>query len=267
MEQLACQFGDNSIQEGFGVFPRLLLLLSLLAAAALAQNNSVGHIDGVVVNQATGEPVKKAMVFLYDLNVIYGTNGPSRYSTSADLNGGFAIDQITPGRYTIVADRPGFLPETYRVSGTSSIMIGPGQSLGGLRLQLAPQGSISGRVLDEDGDPITDVRLQVQKWSVINGVRRLNGAGRGNDSADDQGNFRISGLDPGRYIISATYYHYTRVFNREPVPAYADLLSQRHRCGAGDQHSSRARGRCAWHRDPLAQGADVYSQREDGRRR
>jgi hypothetical protein len=203
---------DNLDQETVGMFPRLLFLVSVLPAVAFAQANSAGRIDGVVVNQVTGDPIKKATVFLHNMNLIYGKNGPSSYSAATDSNGGFAIDQITPGRYTITADRPGFLPDTYRVSGTSSIAIGPAQSPGSIRLRLTPQGSISGRVVDEDGDPITDVQLQVQRWTVSNGVRRLIGVTRGAEHVDEHGNFRISGLDPGRYILSASYTHFVRTF-------------------------------------------------------
>jgi hypothetical protein len=209
-------------QGGSGAPLRLLVLLLSLAVAAVAQTNSAGHIDGVVVNQLTGEPIKKATVYLHDMNLIYGTNGPSHYSAATDSNGRFTIDQIKPGRYAITADRPGFLPDAYRVSGTSSIPIGPGQSLGSIRLQLTPLGSISGRVLDEDGDPITDVQLQVQQWSVVDGVRRLNGTSHFGDRVDEQGNFRISNVDPGRYVLSASFNHFTRgVFGgNDGGPAY-----------------------------------------------
>jgi Carboxypeptidase regulatory-like domain len=75
----------------------LLAVLALAPARADAQT-----VYGVVVADATGEPVAGAMVLLAD------TLGLSRGSALADSLGRFAITARTPGRYTLAAERVGY---------------------------------------------------------------------------------------------------------------------------------------------------------------
>ena len=71
-------------------------------------------------------------------------------------------------------------------------------------IALTAQGVISGRVTDEGGDPLPGgVQVQVSRWrwDTQTGVRTLTQVKQ--TSADDQGNFRLSGLGAGTYYLSA----------------------------------------------------------------
>src|SRR5260370_16395969 len=68
---------------------------------------------------------------------------------------------------------------------------------------ITTQGVIAGHVVDEDGDPLTEVRVQAMRWTTTNGVRRLEY--RQQMPVDAQGNFRIGNLPAARYVLSADF--------------------------------------------------------------
>ena len=70
-------------------------------------------------------------------------------------------------------------------------------------LQLAAV--ITGRIVDEFGDPVTNVRVAPMRYQFINGERRIQQAGGGGTMTNDLGEYRIYGLLPGQYFVSATY--------------------------------------------------------------
>jgi hypothetical protein len=70
-----------------------------------------------------------------------------------------------------------------------------------LNLALFPQAVITGRVVDEDGDPIIGVQVQGMKQSWLRGKLRL--MPQGGASTNDLGEFRIGSLQPGKYFIAA----------------------------------------------------------------
>ena len=68
-----------------------------------------------------------------------------------------------------------------------------------------PRGSlITGRVVDEFGDPATDVQVSALRYQFVQGTRQLTAAGRV-VTTNDIGEYRLFGLSPGQYFVSATY--------------------------------------------------------------
>ena len=70
-------------------------------------------------------------------------------------------------------------------------------------LALTRGGAIHGRVIDEFGEPIAGTRVQVLRSRMVRGQRRLQGMGPG-DQTDDTGEFRVYGLPPGDYYVTAS---------------------------------------------------------------
>lgn len=68
---------------------------------------------------------------------------------------------------------------------------------------MAPGGVITGRVIDEYGEPVSDVFVSAQRQQFVNGTRRPMQAGSPS-SSNDIGEFRIYGLAPGEYYIAAS---------------------------------------------------------------
>jgi hypothetical protein len=132
----------------------------------------------------------------------------SRLATT-DAQGRFEIRELPAGRYSMTASKGGFVTLQYgqrrpTESGTP-IELGDGQTLDKLLIGL-PRGSvISGRITDEFGEPMANASVVAMRYGYQAGVRRLLPAGGGNsrDSTDDQGQYRLFGLPPGDYFVSA----------------------------------------------------------------
>jgi protocatechuate 3,4-dioxygenase beta subunit len=161
-------------------------------------------VTGRVTNALTGEPVKKADVHLDYTNQKMRMSGPQGYGGQADADGRFRFEAVEPGEYSLTADRPGFLRSSYgsrapNQAGTN-LALAPGQQVSDLNVRLFPQAAISGRVVDEDGDPVeARVQIYVAQWG--HGRQRVQP--RGGSMSDDLGEYRISNLRPGKYYVCA----------------------------------------------------------------
>jgi len=175
-------------------------------------------IEGQVVNAQTGEPLKKAHVRLF------GNDGQqnNNYSTTTDAGGHFVIQEIDPGTYTVFAERNGFTQAQYGVRGTSRgampLPLGAGQRMRDVNFRLVPFGVIAGRVLDEDGEPVEHVLVTATRYAH----GRNQGAQAGNAGhTDDLGEYRIFGLEAGKYYLSATYRQQNMMAAQDRTPAGA----------------------------------------------
>ena len=156
-------------------------------------------IEGQVLNAQTGEPVKKARVR------VTGSSQPGRvFSAASDAGGRFTIEEIEPGTYSMFAERNGFVQAQYGAGWNrvpALLVLSPGQRLRDVSFRLVPQGVITGRVVDEDGEPVEHVQVSATR-RIRSG--RPNGQ-TGFAQTDDQGEYRIFGLEAGKYFLSAIY--------------------------------------------------------------
>src|SRR4029079_8964196 len=79
-------------------------------------------------------------------------------------------------------------------------------------LRLVRGGVVTGRIGDEDGEPLTRALVTVQRYQYLRGERQLQPAG--GDQTDDRGQYRVFGLRPGDYYISATNAGLTQLIGR-----------------------------------------------------
>src|SRR6202011_1394836 len=163
-------------------------------------------IEGAVLNAATGEALKKVNVVARPLGRP-GSGAGAGASAVLDAAGHYKIEGIDPGRYTLMANRTGFVNQTYGAKGPNRpgtpLTLTPGQNMKDATFKLTPHGVVTGRVLDEDGDPMANVMLQCQRYVYNRGKKQLMPAGGGN--TNDLGEYRIFGLAPGKYYLSAQY--------------------------------------------------------------
>jgi protocatechuate 3,4-dioxygenase beta subunit len=177
---------------------RLHLAIIISAVFALAQQ-PFSSIDGHVTD-ANGQPLRKAGV---TLRAVGPGGGP--YSADTDAAGKFSFDEIKPGGYSLEVERPGYLRKFYRAEPHetfSTIALAPGQRRE-FDITLARAASISGRVFDQDGDPVAKVPVRLlhrmyQPSPNLNYGRTL--------YTDDSGKYEIPGLPPGEYYLSAGVY-------------------------------------------------------------
>jgi hypothetical protein len=93
-----------------------------------------------------------------------------------------------------------------------------------LNIALFPQCVISGRVVDEDGDPVQAmVQVFVVAWK--HGKQRLEP--RGGTSTSDIGEYRVSELPPGKYYVSAQSRFRMGASELPAIPGKADMREVR----------------------------------------
>lgn len=164
-------------------------------------SNSVqqpGSMDGQVTNSVTGEPVGNAFVRLMALRYRSGIRNQPQTSSQAD--GTFHFDSIPPGNYVITAERDGFVSNQLN-SASKIVSIAPGQALNGVAVSLTPQGSIAGRVEQEDGTPVPFARVEALAAVTTRGLMSFKLYSTA--AADKTGKFALAKLPPNDYYVVA----------------------------------------------------------------
>jgi hypothetical protein len=179
----------------------LPVAVCLCCGLAPAQDDRAA-IEGQVLNGVTGEPLKKTAV---TLQTIGSTRGQPTV-TVTDAGGQFAIQDIDPGRYVLSAERNGFVRQSYGSRSSNrpgtTLTLERGKRVTDIVIKLMPQGVITGRIVDEDNDPIFNVTVQTLRYGYTQGKRQLVPASA--EQSNDLGEYRIHGLPAGKYYVIAT---------------------------------------------------------------
>ena len=157
-------------------------------------------ITGTVLIRSSGEPIADASVTLYESTLPDG-----RMSTTTDRQGRFQFSDLAPGRYTVGAARTGFVNVTfgerhYGLGGRAFALREAEHR--DIRIPLPRPSVITGRVLDEHGNPAIRASVRALHLSLAYGYRRADSYGYGD--TDDNGVFRIQSLTPGDYAVCAS---------------------------------------------------------------
>jgi hypothetical protein len=125
---------------------------------------------------------------------------------TTDGDGLFTLTDLSAGEYRLTVSRTGFTSMVFGqrrpLEPASAIDLSEGESFTA-NLALTRGGAIHGRVADEFGEPIAGTRVQVLRSRMVQGQRRLQSMGPG-DLTDDTGSFRVYGLPPGDYYVTAS---------------------------------------------------------------
>ena len=163
-------------------------------------------VSGRVTNALTGEPVRKATLRLTRNNVVSAVSvpgPPQGYSATSAADGSFRFENVEPGTYNLAGDRNGFLPTQYgaRSYGQrgSAITLSAAQQMTDFIFALTPQAVISGKVVDQDGDPVPNAMVQLVGQSWQHGKLRY--TMRNGNSTNDLGEYRIANVTPGKYYL------------------------------------------------------------------
>jgi protocatechuate 3,4-dioxygenase beta subunit len=179
----------------------LAALFSILLPTAHANQSTTPTavatvtIHGSVLADPGGQPIRKANIHLNPR----GRPSPADYDTTTDAEGQFTIDNVQTGRYGVRIERPGFVQSA--IGRSAYIYVQTDTAKAAFIFRMQPAAVIVGKILDADGDPIGDVAVTAQRVDSRPGSLPLQSQGSG--LANDLGEFRISGLRPGRYTITA----------------------------------------------------------------
>jgi hypothetical protein len=156
-------------------------------------------IKGLVTAADTGAPVRGAEVRL-------SSRASYNRLVTTDGEGLFHLRDLPAGDYRLTVSRTGFTPLVFGqrrpLEVPTAIQLDEGEAFTA-NLALTRGGAIHGRVLDRFGEPIPGTRVQVLRSRMIRGQRRLQSMGPG-DQTDDTGEFRVYGLPPGDYYVTAS---------------------------------------------------------------
>ena len=222
---MMCRRGSGSLLGADVAFLLSLALSTLLLAPSRAaaqgptQSSADGtqkrdecRIAGMVVKLAGSEPLTKAAVHLQSME-----DRTRTISVVTNAGGRFELKGIDPGRYRLTVSRVGFVTQDYgqkRSDDPGAVLtLRPGQDLKDLLFRLIPSGVIAGRILDEDGEPLPSVSVTVAQEVYSDGKRTL--AMGATVETNDLGEYRLFGLSPGRYFVSAVYPRWSRLAGSE----------------------------------------------------
>ncbi|HTS78184.1 MAG TPA: carboxypeptidase regulatory-like domain-containing protein [Bryobacteraceae bacterium] len=185
----------------------ILRLFCALASVALGQPAGTGKIAGTVIDAANGDPVRKVIVTL----TWHGT--PRSWATTrSDGSGQFQFTGLPAGNYDLHANKAGAGTAIYGAAGTREtgkiIELAEGETILGLKLRFIHSATVSGRVVDSDGDPIAGTQVSLRRYSRNFGQRVLVNAGPVS-TADDRGEYRISNVQPGQYLLFAGHSQFS----------------------------------------------------------
>jgi hypothetical protein len=165
---------------------------------AFAQPSGRGVISGTVVDAASGDPVRKAVV-----TVTWQGTPRSWATTRTDGSGRFVFEGLPAGKYDLRATKGAlgtaiFGANSVRELG-DQITLADGETRGNLTMRFLHSGSIAGRVTDHEGDPIQNAEVMVLRTGRNLGERILLNYRSG--STNDRGEYKISNIDPGEYYL------------------------------------------------------------------
>ena len=165
------------------------------------ERTGTARMRGIVVGGEAGLPLRRAVVRLFGEGLREG-----RVATT-DADGRWELTELPAGRFSLSASKAGYVQLQYGqrrpFEQGRPIELADGQTLDNVSFNL-PRGSvIAGRIVDEFGEPIAEATVAAMRYRYFQGRRRLVPVGRF-DQTDDGGHFRVYGLAPGEYYLSAT---------------------------------------------------------------
>ena len=122
-----------------------------------------------------------------------------------DNDGRFDVTSLEPGRYTLAVRKAGYVATTYGARHAGEPPIAIDLEDGGratIAMRLPRSAGISGRILDQYGEPIEGVLVTAER--LIRSEGRMTTRAAGSATTDDLGEFRVGGLSASRYVIGAS---------------------------------------------------------------
>jgi hypothetical protein len=154
-----------------------------LTAQSVAPGES-GSIRGMVMNGASGQPLSAVEISV--------RGAGTRLSVATDDQGRYEFQDILPGQYIVEIA----FSRNHPFSGKRTVNLGPGQDLRSVDLRLYPNQSVSGRIVDDNGEPLPGVEVVLLGREYYLGELRYYRAMA--NRTNDRGEYRIErGVPPG----------------------------------------------------------------------
>lgn len=196
----------------------IVALMSLIAlpmqAGSLDQDSqSAVEARGSVTGRVTvdGKPAQGIVITLNkqgaDRDKVFelalkGSAGPK---TVTDEEGIFRFNDVPTGRYEVSPFAPALVisSESKSSGDEQTITVSEGKTTEGVNFALSRGGVITGRVTDAEGRPVIRETISLNGADDNESARAWQPKNSDMLMTDDRGIYRIYGLPPGRYIVSA----------------------------------------------------------------
>jgi len=169
-----------------------------VAAGGQLQSGGGFRIAGRVVNAKAGTPLERARVSITD------TKNPQRsLSVLTSDDGQFQFNGLPAGKFALEGAKRGFIRAAYdhHDQFSTAIVTGAGLDTESLILRLDPVAVLSGKILDEAGDPVRHASVTLYREDRFSGVSRIHRIRE--TQTDDQGSYELTPLDAGTYFVAA----------------------------------------------------------------
>ncbi len=169
-------------------------IAAVLAVAALSSQPAAGQdsdavsapVAGMMTGSATGRPAE-------GLVTLIAGHPDSLVETARTLDGVFRFGDVPPGPAVVLARADGFAPYFGELTSEAG-------KPGDVRIELLPEATMSGVVLDGNGCPAPDARVHVGYRRALPGAGAFSALTRGRTVTRSDGAFMIGGLVPSTPI-------------------------------------------------------------------
>ena len=158
------------------------VIAPVLIFASLCAAQTTGSVEGAVVDRVTGAGIPDASVTFY-----IRTQQGAIYETTTDASGEFRIFGMKPSSYEVRFEKDGYrfgnkIPAQPYIVGETPRPVR-------IRLEMTRMVTLSGRVVDPDGNPISQGEVKVVNRNTV--------------PVTPDGTFTIRDLEPGSYTLGA----------------------------------------------------------------
>lgn len=188
--------------------------LGLLAIAAAAQDQT-GRVEGVVLDAISHQPVKKATVDIEFIGNAIGQIVRQPQSAITDTSGTFEFHGLPAGRYQITVIHQSY-PQARFGGVRKNVEVSAGEAAARVTVELLPGAAVTGRIVDEDGDPMSGCFVQPHPAKNFNGGVLVTPV----PLAGNDGSYRLVNIPPGKYILNVQCR--TAAFQPRPLSAGPD---------------------------------------------
>jgi hypothetical protein len=180
---------ETEIQWSRSATAVLALLRPPQVVAAIPGEES---IEGIVTDVTTGQPLAGVTVLLGQ------GNSPRTFAevkTGAD--GRFKMERVMPAAYYVIPSLAGYwAPDEPRMD----VQVAPRETVTNVRLRMIQASTLSGRVVDENGQPWRSVPITLARLEAAGALREAN-SGAGGVTTNERGEYAFTGVLPGKYYV------------------------------------------------------------------
>lgn len=169
-----------------------------------AQSVAPPPANSVITGRLTikGEPAPHIVVLL--LNQEQFNNRPTVAQTTTDADGRYRLSDLAAGNYAVQPRAPAYIASGNNsfFGAQKSVKLEAGETVNDVDFTLVRGGVITGRVIDAEGKPLISEQIRLSPADENKYTGSL-GALAFRFRTDDRGIYRLYGVPPGRYVVSA----------------------------------------------------------------